>query len=186
MLRATMSHSAPVRRTPAWSTRPATCSRSGHIASERTRYPAPVRAVAGLLQALGAGYLVLSDAMWPEREHVAGRVDQAGVRLTGAGWGIGARNIRAVSELASRYNLRCVFHHHVGTYIETPAEVQRLLESTTEVGLCLDTGHYVYGSGDPVEAVEWFGRRVEYLHFKDVNPTRLGTARCSELDFIGG
>ena len=143
------------------------------------------RAVGRLLRALGAGYLVLSDALWPEREAVAGRVEENDVRLTDRDWDVAAQNIRAVCELAAGLDLRCVFHHHAGSYIETPAEARRLLE-TTEVGLCLDTGHYAYGGGDPVEAVESFGRRVQYLHFKDVNPRRLGTARRSQLDFLGG
>ena len=146
---------------------------------------APGRQVAELLQSQGAQFLVLSDALWPEREAVSGRVEEAGVRLSEQDWPTVARNVRAVCEMATRYGLRCVFHHHVGTYIESPAEVQRLIEST-EIGLCLDTGHYVYGGGDPVEAVETLGRRVEYLHFKDVHPARLETARRSKLDFLGG
>jgi len=145
----------------------------------------PARRVARLLQALGARYLVLADALWPEREAVAGRVEKTGPRLTEADWAVVAANIGAVVEMAAGFELRCVFHHHAGGYVETPAEVGRLLEST-RVGLCLDTGHYVYGGGDPVEAVATFGARVEYLHFKDVDPARLGTARRCRLDFLGG
>jgi inosose dehydratase len=146
---------------------------------------APARQVAELLRTLGAQYLVLSDALWPEREAAAGRVEEAGVRLGGQDWDVVARNVRTVCEMAAEQGLGCVFHHHVGSYIETPAEVRRLLEMTP-IGLCLDTGHYVYGGGDPVEAVESLGKRVEYLHFKDVHPARLGTARRSKLDFLGG
>lgn len=146
---------------------------------------APARQVAALLQPLGARYLVLADALWPEREAVAGRVDECDVRLTDRDWQTAAENIRSVTELAARYDLRCVFHHHAGSYIETPAEVARLLEAT-ELGLCLDTGHYAYGGGDPLQAVESLGRRVEYLHFKDCNPTALDTARRDQLDFLGG
>src|SRR5712692_3762027 len=111
---------------------------------------AEARAAGQLLRDLGARYLVLSDALWPEREAVAGRVPQSGIRLTDAEWRTLVDNIRAVSELAASLALRCVFHHHAGTYIETPDEVARLLDSTG-LGLCLDTGHYAYGGGDPVE-----------------------------------
>ena len=143
------------------------------------------RTVGGLLRSLGARYLVLSDALWAEREAVAGRVEQNSVRLTDAEWKSVVQNIRAVSEAAAGLGLRCVFHHHAGTYIETPAEVARLLEST-DLGLCLDTGHYAYGGGDPVEAVRAFGRRVEYLHFKDVDPVRLRAANEARLGFLDG
>jgi len=146
---------------------------------------APAREVAALLEALGARYLVLADAMWPEREAVAGRAEQDGVRLTEREWQTAADNVRAACELAAGHGLRPVFHHHAGTYIETPDECERLLERTG-VGLCLDTGHYVYGGGDPVKAVEALGQRVEYLHFKDINPARLAQVRERRMGFLDG
>ena len=142
------------------------------------------RTVANLISALGARYLVLADALWPEREAVAGRVANSYVRLTDREWDTVAENVSAVCDMVSEFGLHCVFHPHVGSYIETPEEVAWLLK-LTGVGLCLDSGHFVYGGGDPVEAVEMYGRRVEYVHFKDVNPARLQAARAAELDFLG-
>ncbi|HYM10629.1 MAG TPA: TIM barrel protein [Bryobacterales bacterium] len=144
-----------------------------------------VRKVGTVLQALGAPFLVLSDALWTEREAVAGRVAQSGVRLGDSDWKTVGANVRAVSGLASSLGLRCAFHHHAGTYIETPGEVARLLE-LTGVGLCLDTGHYAYAGGDPVEAVRGFGPRIEYLHCKDVDPVRLRAANLAGLSFLDG
>lgn len=144
---------------------------------------APAREVAELLQALGARYLVLADALWPEREAVAGRVQETDLRFTARDWDAAAGNLRKASELAAGFGLRCVFHHHAGTYIETPEECARLLE-LTDLGLCLDTGHYAYGGGDPVQAVETLGRRIEYLHFKDVSAPHLEYVRRRQLDFL--
>jgi inosose dehydratase len=135
----------------------------------------PLRMVARLLQSLDARYIVLADAMWSEREHVAGRVARSGVRLSDPEWSIVANNVRAAMDAAGGYGLRCVFHPHAGSYIETPEEVERLL-GCTDLGLCLDTGHCVFGGGDPVEAVRQFGSRVEYLHFKDIDPARIGVS----------
>ncbi len=143
------------------------------------------RVVGELLRALGARYIVLADDLWPEREAVAGRTEQSGAGLTTSDWRTVAENVRAVIRQAAELGLRCVFHHHAGTYIETPAEVARLLEMT-DVGLCLDTGHYAYGGGDPVEAVQTFGKRVEYLHFKDLDPVRLRAACAAKVGFLDG
>ena len=145
----------------------------------------PARQVGKLLSELGASHMVIADALWPEREAVAGRAPEGGVYLEDADWRQVVSNIGTVCDVAAELNLRCVFHHHAGTYIETPDEVKRLLESTP-IGLCLDTGHYVYGGGDPVDAVRTFDERVEYLHFKDVDPERLGEARRSKLGFLDG
>ena len=55
-----------------------------------------------------------------------------------------------------------------------------------DLGLCLDTGHYYYGGGNPVEAVSRYGPRVEYLHLKDVNPRALEGVRSGRLGFLEG
>jgi len=143
----------------------------------------PVRQAGALLGALGAKHVVLADAMWPEREAVSGRAAEAGVKLAEPEWRIVAENIGAAIEAAKEFGLRSVIHHHAGTYIETPEEIDRLL-AITSLGLCLDTGHYVIGGGDPVEAVKRYGARVEYLHFKDVDAGKLKQARERKLGFL--
>ncbi len=144
--------------------------------------------VGGLLAACGARFLVLADDMWPEREAVAGRAAWAGPSLTPAEWRNVAANLRRVAAACRDLGLRCVFHHEAGTYLETPAEVERLLGEVPaeDLGLCLDTGHYVYGGGDPVEALRRFGTRVEYLHFKDVRAAVLEQARADGVGFLDG
>jgi inosose dehydratase len=58
------------------------------------------------------------------------------------------------------------FHHETGTYVEAPWEIQRILD-ISDVGLCLDTGHFFIGGGDPVRAIhEWSGR-INHVHVKD-------------------
>jgi inosose dehydratase len=82
--------------------------------------------------------------------------------------------------------LSAVFHHHAGTFIETPKEIARLCESTDPelLGLCLDTGHYFFGGGDPVDAVRSYGARIRHLHLKDVQLPILEAARREGLGFL--
>ncbi len=146
------------------------------------------RAIARLLAACGAKYLVLADHMSPERMACAGWAAQTGIALTSGEWKTVAESVRAVAALAAEHGLRCVFHHHVGTYVETPQEVATLMQETSsrDLALCLDTGHYFYGGGDPVEAVRQYGSRIEYLHFKDVDPRVLDEARRERVGFLDG
>lgn len=73
---------------------------------------------------------------------------------------------RAVFEATG---LKTVFHHHAAGFIETPSEAQSLLERTDprHLGLCLDTGHWAFGGGDPVEALREHKSRIWHVHFKD-------------------
>ena len=141
-----------------------------------------VTKVAELLGWAGAEYLVLADTLWPEREAVAGRAGESGIQLNREGWAHAASNVRKACQVARDNGLRPVFHHHAGTYIETPEEVSRLSE-LTGIGICLDTGHYAYGGGDPVEGAKSLGGRMEYMHWKDVSAEKLAAVRREHLSF---
>jgi inosose dehydratase len=58
------------------------------------------------------------------------------------------------------------FHHETGTQVESPAEIEKVLELTT-IGLCLDSGHLLLGGGDPVQAIRDWRPRINHLHLKD-------------------
>ena len=68
--------------------------------------------------------------------------------------------------------LRTVFHHHIGTWVETPDETRKLLDMTDPavLGLCFDTGHWAFAGGDPVEGIQEFAERIWHVHFKDQEP----------------
>jgi inosose dehydratase len=70
-------------------------------------------------------------------------------------------------------------HHHAGTFLETPSEIDRLLEETdpTLVNLLLDTGHAVFGGDDPLDLVRRHGDRIRYVHLKDVRGDELQRVR---------
>lgn len=145
-----------------------------------------VRRVGGLLFALGAPLLVLADCQTPQRREIAGRVPVDGSKsLTLAQWkGVG-EIIRRVEQAAAEFRLRVVFHPHVATHVETPGEVQCLFDALAgaPIGLCLDTGHCVYGGGDPTDEARKYRSLLQYVHIKDINAHVLGEARRQKLDF---
>jgi inosose dehydratase len=73
------------------------------------------------------------------------------------------------------------FHHHLGTYVETPEDVERLLE-LTDVQLCLDTGHLLLAGGDPVTALREWSARVGHVHIKDGDTKILAAALADGSD----
>ena len=60
-------------------------------------------------------------------------------------------DVERACELARARGFEPTFHHHMGTRVQEPAEIERLLEGTS-VGLLLDTGHLTAAGGDPVAA----------------------------------
>ena len=145
-----------------------------------------VRKVGTLLSALGAKLLVLSDAQTPKRRQLAGRVPVNGSEsLTAEQWKKVGELVADVERVAAEFGLALVFHPHVATFVETPGEVERLFDSLshTHVGLCLDTGHCVYGGGDPADEVKKYRALLRYVHIKDINPSVLGEARSKRFSF---
>lgn len=137
-----------------------------------------------LLQRVG-GDIVISLDMAPERVAIAGHVSpDAG--LTDAAWASVAANLQTVGRLAADHHVHAHYHNHVGTYVETPAEVERLiaaLPTDGSVDLCFDCGHYAYGGGDTVAFIEQYGGRIGYVHVKDVDAAVLADARAQGWGF---
>lgn len=143
-------------------------------------------ATAGLLAACGAPVVVLADAMYERRMAVAGSVVEKRDGLPEVSWSSAAKLLEQIANKVNALGVRAVFHHHAGTYIETPAEIERLLSITDPslLGLCLDTGHYFYGGGDPVEIAQNSASRIWHLHLKDIRGDVLDRVRKENTGFL--
>ena len=142
--------------------------------------------VAKLLSSAGASLIVLADEMDGSRMAIAGRVDEARDGMNSSQWRCAVEILIQIANACSELGLRTAFHHHAGTLVETPAEIERLCSSTDSslIGLCLDTGHYVYGGGDPVEAIEKYSSRILHIHLKDVNLAVLQSVKADQVGFL--
>jgi inosose dehydratase len=116
-----------------------------------------IRKVGNLLATLKAPFLVMADDQSPERNAFSGRVyDKGCLTLSADQWRHVGNIVADAERVANEFALDLVFHPHVATYVETPEECERFFDATshTNVGLCLDTGHCVYGHGDSVKEAE--------------------------------
>lgn len=143
---------------------------------------------AKLLAAVGGAraVIVLGNDPYgdPFRTKIAGRVRPADA-MDDAQWKIFAEGANRVARaVRDETGLRTVFHHHVGTWVETPAETARFLDLTDAqlVGLCFDTGHWTFAGGDAVEGLKQHSARVWHVHFKDCEPRVAAQSRVEEWD----
>jgi inosose dehydratase len=126
----------------------------------------------------------------PLRFEHAGRV-QPEMSLSARQWKVFAAGAdRIARAVQDETGLRTVFHHHCAGYVETPWEIEALLEHTDErlLGLVFDTGHYLYGTGtnEPqrvLEGLERFWGRVWYVHYKDCHPLVASEARSKGWNY---
>jgi len=86
--------------------------------------------------------------------------------------------------LADR-GIALAYHHHMGTLIQSEAEIDRLMAETgPEVGLLLDTGHLTYAGGDPARAARHHATRIVHVHCKDIRASVLQDVKRLDLSFL--
>lgn len=85
-----------------------------------------------------------------------------------------------------KLGMRTVIHHHCAGFVEAPHEIDKLMQLTDPdlLGLCLDTGHYAFGGGDPVKALETYYPRIWHIHFKDYDPNVGRQVAEKDLDYF--
>jgi inosose dehydratase len=91
-------------------------------------------------------------------------------------------NLDRVAEAAAERGLAAVLHPHVGTMVETRADVDRVLAGSA-IPLCLDTGHLLIGGTDPLELTQAVPHRVAHTHLKDVDAALAARVRAGELTY---
>jgi inosose dehydratase len=103
--------------------------------------------------------------------------------LDDAEWRQLAAHAGEIESLAAELGITFALHPHVGTLIETDAQVQRAL-AETDVGWCLDTGHLVIGGTDPAAFARDHGDRVTHVHLKDVDGELAARLRGGRLSLL--
>lgn len=141
----------------------------------------PLKAVSAELdayQAAGASIMVLAA-----ETGVAG-YDQRH-ELDAEGWHLFGRNLDTIVRAAADQGIQAVVHPHVGTMIETTADVNRVLNDTA-ANLCLDTGHLLIGGTDPGQLARDYASRIGHTHLKDVRKAVAERVQKGEISYTDG
>lgn len=110
-----------------------------------------------------AKYIVLLPAMYTDLETGEQVMDP---NLTDEQWATYCRNVQRAADRVAMHGFVGTFHPHVDCHVQTEAQIERLLADTNVV-LCFDTGHHVYGGGEPVSFYRKHANRIPYIHIKD-------------------
>ena len=127
----------------------------------------------------------------PVRTKNAGRI-RPEQGLSPAEWRTFAQGVEQVAQaVRDETGLHCVFHPHCAGYVETPAEIDRLMDLTTSdlVGFIFDTGHFLYGTGQNdsaliQSALDTYAERIWLVHYKDCHPDIATQARVEGWDYF--
>jgi inosose dehydratase len=145
--------------------------------SERAALEAAVHHSAALLSGGGASVFVtaaIATWEWGPR-----------FELTSNQWDTVVGSLRLVDELIADYGLVQALHPHVGTIVETKADVVEVL-GRSDVGWCYDTGHLAIGGYDPLQFLADARDRIRHVHLKDVHLATADRVVAGELTLMEG
>jgi len=137
-----------------------------------------------LLQTLGCGVLILAETTGAIHGDRKTGLSKRPV-LPASEWSRFGAALTQLAEHTLRRGVRLVYHHHMGTVVQTEEEIDRLMASTGKAfSLLLDTGHLTYARGNPAAVARRHGKRIAHLHAKDVRAKVLDGALAEDLPFL--
>lgn len=138
------------------------------------------------LHAMGASVIVVSE----QGRSIQGLMDtplfDEKPQFTEDEWQRLALGLNHLGMLAKEKDMHIVYHHHMGTGVQTTSEIDRLMEMTDPelVHLLFDTGHLVFSGEDPLYILKKYLPRIKHVHLKDVRRDVVEAVKAKKWSFL--
>lgn len=96
--------------------------------------------------------------------------------------------VNRLGKVAKDMGISLTYHHHMGTVVQTAAEIDRLMENTDPelFSLLYDSGHLAYCGEDYIGVLKKYANRVKHVHLKDIRPEVIEKVKKENLSFLEG
>jgi inosose dehydratase len=137
-----------------------------------------------LLKAMGSTVLVFAETSNAIHGDRSTPVSRRPVMRNGD-WAEFGRRVTRVAEWTLSEGVRLVYHHHMGTIVESEADIDAFMTATGEAThLLLDTGHATWGGADPAALARRHRSRISHVHTKDVRKDVMARAKAENWSFL--
>jgi inosose dehydratase len=137
-----------------------------------------------LLHALGCEVMVFAEVSRCTHGDQRAPLSQR-PHITKGDWPRFGERMTRLAEKMRSAGLRLAYHHHMGTVVQSAADIENLMHVTGDaVALLLDTGHLTYAGGDPAQFAQRYASRLAHVHCKDVRRLVLERARNEDTSFL--
>ena len=137
-----------------------------------------------LLRQLGSEVMVFAETSGEIINQVGAPISRRPKVKNAAGWKSLGSRFTEVARYMRDNGVQMAVHHHMGTVVESQADVDRLLDNSGEaVGLLLDTGHMTFAGGDPIAVAKKYADRIKHVHCKDIRRYALAACRQRDVSF---
>ena len=147
------------------------------------------RAQLTFLKAMGAKVIGASEQSYSVQGQMDTPVFGHKYEMNDEEWDTFCTGMNKLGKIAKEeYGIALTFHHHMGTVVQSLAEVDRMMENTDPeyVSLLFDTGHFTYFGEDPLEVVKKYVNRIKHVHLKDIRPEVVEQVKKENMSFLAG
>ncbi|TWD97511.1 2-keto-myo-inositol dehydratase [Neobacillus bataviensis] len=101
-------------------------------------------------------------------------------------WKLLLEGLSSLGDLAAEKGMKIVYHHHMGTGVQTAIEIDRLMEGTDpeKVSLLYDTGHLVFSGEDHLAVLKKYVDRIHHVHLKDIRMEIVERVHSEKMSFL--
>ena len=141
------------------------------------------------LAAMGAKVVGVSEQSYSTQGIQDQPVFEGKYEMNDDEWNLLCEGLNRLGKLSlEKYGVALTFHHHMGTVVQSAAEVKRMMEGTDPayVSLLFDSGHFAYCGENPVEMVTLYAKRIKHVHLKDIRPDVVAKVKAEGLSFLEG
>lgn len=137
-----------------------------------------------LLKAMGSKVLVFAETSNAIHGDRSAPLSRRPVLSADAWRGFGG-SLTEVAERTLAEGVRLVYHHHMGTIVQSADDIEALMASTGDaVHLLLDAGHATWGGADPAQLARRHRARISHVHAKDVRAAVMAEAMAHDWSFL--
>ena len=147
------------------------------------------RAQLAFLKAMGAKVIGASEQSYSVQGQLDTPIFGHKYEMNDQEWDTFCTGMNKLGKIAKEeYGIALTFHHHMGTVVQSLAEVDRMMENTDPeyVSLLFDTGHFTYCGEDPLEVVKKYVHRIKHVHLKDIRPEVVEQVKKQNMSFLAG
>ena len=147
------------------------------------------RAQLAFLKAMGAKVIGASEQSYSVQGQLDTPIFGHKYEMNDQEWDTFCTGMNKLGKIAKEeYGIALTFHHHMGTVVQSLAEVDRMMEKTDPeyVSLLFDTGHFTYCGEDPLEVVKKYVHRIKHVHLKDIRPEVVEQVKKENMSFLAG
>lgn len=147
------------------------------------------RAQLAFLKAMGAKVIGASEQSYSVQGQLDTPIFGHKYEMNDQEWDTFCTGMNKLGKIAKEeYGIALTFHHHMGTVVQSLAEVDRMMENTDPeyVSLLFDTGHFTYCGEDPLEVVKKYVHRIKHIHLKDIRPEVVEQVKKENMSFLAG